>query len=257
MKTTQVWLGFLITLLFVIACSPQPSNTPSAITEAPTTENPPATPVEPADIIFRNGIIITIDTAYPIAEALAVRGQVIQAVGTDEEISAYQGDSTIVIDLDGHAIMPGIVDGHSHYVRNAYQAGVPLDEIMNNLLRFGLTGDTEMHSSDEFINDMLLAEQNGEIKVRLNIFGEYNCGTLENGKSVECISWYRDNPPILDPSRMVRIPGVKVSRMALGHLRVDAHIIPSPGRQMSRRSGRKSGRHVKILMVIYIWTKRS
>ncbi len=210
MKTTKVWLGLLITLLLIIACSAQPSVTPPLMTETPATEITLATQEEPADIIFRNGVIITMETSQPVAEAVAIRGQVIQAVGTDEEISAYQGAGTVVIDLHGQALLPGIVDGHSHYVRNAYEAGVPLAEIMNNLLRFGITGDTEMHSVDEFINAMLQAEQNGAIKVRLNIFGEYNCGTLENGKSVVCVSWYQSNPPILDPSRMVRIPGVKI-----------------------------------------------
>jgi hypothetical protein len=56
----------------------------------------------------------------------------------------------------------------------------------------------------------LQAEKKGEIQVRMNIFAEYNCGFLQDGKSAECISWYRKNPPILDPSRMVRIPGVKI-----------------------------------------------
>ncbi len=56
-----------------------------------------------------------------------------------------------------------------------------------------------------------LAERNGEIDVRMNIFGEYNCGFLDdNGKSIECISWYRNNDPILDVDHMVRIPGVKI-----------------------------------------------
>ena len=203
-------------LVFTVSCSlpkDEPSPTPQ-VTQEPTREaTPTAEPIscpETADIIFHNGNIITIEKSQPIAQAISIRGSLILAVGTDEEILACQGPGTTVIDLHGKTIMPGISDGHSHYVRNAFEAGVPLEEIQYNLLRFGLTGDTEMHSVDQFIHDMLQAEQNGELDIRLNIFASYNCGFLEDGKSIECISWYKDNPPILDPTRMVRIPGVKI-----------------------------------------------
>jgi len=198
------------------AVDASPAAVPALPTESPIPPEPPlpATPMrppqEPADTIFYRGNIITMDRGQPLVEALAIRGNLIQAVGFNEEILVYQGEATILIDLQGKTIMPGITDGHSHYVRNAFEADVPLEEIQHNLLRFGLTGDTEMHSSDQFIHDMLQAELDGKIDIRLNIFGEYNCGTLENGRSIECISWYKDNPPILDPARMVRVPGVKI-----------------------------------------------
>ena len=51
----------------------------------------------------------------------------------------------------------------------------------------------------------------------MNIFAEYNCPFLENGKTIECISWYKDNYPILDPTHMVRIPGVKIFVDGAGH----------------------------------------
>ena len=212
-----VFQGMLaICLVFTVSCSvpevepsPPPQVTQEPTQEATATAEPAFCP-EAADIIFHNGNIITIEKSQPIAEAISIHGSLILAVGTDEEVLACLGPGTTVIDLHGKTIMPGISDGHSHYVRNAFEAGVPLEEIQYNLLRFGLTGDTEMHSVDQFINDMLQAEQNGELDVRLNIFASYNCGFLEDGKSIECISWYKDNPPILDPTRMVRIPGVKI-----------------------------------------------
>ena len=166
--------------------------------------------VEPADIIFHNGVIITIESSQPTAQALAVRGNIIQAVGSESEVLAYQGPETVMIDLQGQALMPGFEDGHLHYTRNKWGDGAPIPGLMADMASFGLTSITEMHSTDEYINAMLQAEANGEIDVRVNIFGEYNCGFLENGKSIECPSWYLDNDPLLDPTHLVRIPGVKI-----------------------------------------------
>jgi len=173
----------------------------------PEVKSPPS---DPADIIFHNGNVITIEKSQPLADALAIRGNLIQAVGTEEEVMAYQGAETVVIDLQGNTLMPGFVEGHTHYTRNGWGDGLSLESMMQNMLAFGLTSITEMHSTDDYIAAMLAAEQNGEVEVRMNIFGSYNCGFLENGKSIECPSWYLDNDPILDPDQMVRIPGVKI-----------------------------------------------
>ena len=179
------------------------------ITVTATTEEP-TIPTEPADIIFLNGNVITIEKEIPLAQAVAIRGNLIQAVGSDAEIMLYKGDDTAVFDLQNATLMPGFADGHTHYTRNKWGEGVPIPSLMNDLLAFGLTSITEMHSTDEYINAMRAAEQNGEVDIRVNIFGTYNCGFLENHKSIECTSWYKDNPPILDPNLMVRVPGVKI-----------------------------------------------
>jgi predicted amidohydrolase YtcJ len=208
-------LAFILILFFINACSSPASSVPSSIpqsTISPTKLQPTqTTPLsEPADVIFHNGNIITIEKILPLAKALAVRGNLIQSVGDEKEVLAYRGAQTVMVDLQGKTLMPGFVEGHTHYTRNGWGDGVLLKTLMDNLLAFGLTSITEMHSTDDYINAMLQAEKKSEILVRMNIFGEYNCGSLDNGKSTECISWYRDNPPILDPNHMVRVPGVKI-----------------------------------------------
>ena len=50
--------------------------------------------VVPADMVLHNGKIATVDAAKPHAEAIAIRGDVIAAVGTNEEIERYIGEST-------------------------------------------------------------------------------------------------------------------------------------------------------------------
>ena len=70
---------------------------------------------EPADLVLVKGKIVTVDEAKPEAQALAVRGDLIAAVGTDKEIKAYIGPATKVIDLEGKLAIPGFIDGHGHF----------------------------------------------------------------------------------------------------------------------------------------------
>ena len=70
----------------------------------------------PADMILVNGVIATLDEANPAAEAVAVKGGKIFAIGTTEEIENFKGDSTEVIDLGGKFVMPGFNDSHAHFL---------------------------------------------------------------------------------------------------------------------------------------------
>jgi len=72
--------------------------------------------VEPADLVLRGGSVITVDAARPRAEAIAIRGFEIVAVGSDREIAAYVGPETQTIELEGRLAIPGFIDGHAHYL---------------------------------------------------------------------------------------------------------------------------------------------
>ncbi len=71
--------------------------------------------VEHADLVLMNGKIVTVDASLPQAEALAVRGDKIVAVGKNKEIQKYIGDRTEVIDLAGKLAIPGFIDSHGHF----------------------------------------------------------------------------------------------------------------------------------------------
>ena len=67
------------------------------------------------DLILSNGKIITVDDRFSIAQAVAVRGDRIVAVGTDQEITGLAGPNTRRLDLQGRAVVPGLIDNHAHY----------------------------------------------------------------------------------------------------------------------------------------------
>jgi len=69
-----------------------------------------------ADRIYINGKVITLAASNHIAQAVAVKNGRILAVGTTAEINAFKGKQTIVSDLGGKALVPGFIDGHSHFM---------------------------------------------------------------------------------------------------------------------------------------------
>jgi predicted amidohydrolase YtcJ len=68
-----------------------------------------------ADLIVRNARIWTGDSTRPSAEALAVRGERLIAVGTNAQADAHRGTATRVIDAGGRFITPGFIDDHTHF----------------------------------------------------------------------------------------------------------------------------------------------
>jgi hypothetical protein len=76
----------------------------------------PEPPQEPADLVLRNGKIATVDDTMPEASALAVRADKIVAVGSDEDVEAFIGPKTEVLDLEGRFAMPAFIEGHGHFM---------------------------------------------------------------------------------------------------------------------------------------------
>ena len=66
------------------------------------------------EVIYLHASVLTADVAHPRAEAVAVRGGRILAVGRDSAIARLRGPHTRMVDLTGKTMTPGFVDGHSH-----------------------------------------------------------------------------------------------------------------------------------------------
>src|SRR3984957_46360 len=85
----------------------------------------------PPDLVLTNGKIITVDERFTIAQAVAIRGQRIVAVGTNQEINQLAGANTKRMDLKGKAVIPGLIDNHMHLLRGGttWQYEVRLDGV--------------------------------------------------------------------------------------------------------------------------------
>lgn len=84
---------------------------------APLRAQPAPLHAQPApDVLFFNGRIWTGNPAQPWAEALAVTGERLVAVGTNAEVAALRGMRSMAFDLQGRFVAPGFVDNHTHFV---------------------------------------------------------------------------------------------------------------------------------------------
>jgi hypothetical protein len=88
---------------------------------------PARTLAQTADLILVNGNIITVDEKKPRAEAVAIQGDRILAVGSNEDIQRLRQGRTRVIDLQGKTVVPGLVDAHLHFVGLGTERGAWLD----------------------------------------------------------------------------------------------------------------------------------
>jgi predicted amidohydrolase YtcJ len=123
------FLGRLIATMAALATAvTAAAQVPAAHSPAaqPPAPQPPAAqaPAQgPADLALLHGRIHTEDAHRSVAEALAVRGNTLVAVGTDQAVAALIGPQTRVVDLHGRVVLPGIIDAHVHPAEGAQDVG--------------------------------------------------------------------------------------------------------------------------------------
>jgi predicted amidohydrolase YtcJ len=76
----------------------------------------PANGTGEADLVLLNGRVVTVDRDQPEAEAVAIQGDRILAVGSSAEMEALAGPGTEVVELAGRLVIPGFVEGHGHFL---------------------------------------------------------------------------------------------------------------------------------------------
>lgn len=89
----------------------------------------PAQVTGTADTILINGKIVTVDDQFTIAQAIAVKGSRIIAVGKSDTVRQMAGPGTKVIDLQGKTVIPGLIDNHAHWIRAAEHDELRFDGI--------------------------------------------------------------------------------------------------------------------------------
>lgn len=119
-----------------------------------------------ADSVIINAKVITADNDNPdlitMAEAVAIRGDRIMAVGSNEEIQQLVADWTEIVDAKGYSVIPGMIDSHNHLYEHTLDFPWSLKQIPEMLeVRIGAKGEGEGMTVEEFTNIVL-----GAIKAR-------------------------------------------------------------------------------------------
>lgn len=187
------YLPFL--LLFLLAGCTAVSNPP-----------PPPTVSPQQHIIFHHGTILTMDAAHPQAEALEITGQLITAVGTNEDILALARAESTVVDLDGRALMPGFVDPHTHLFNDSEASSdMTLPEVQQVALENGITTIGDTFVTEAFLAEMREFEAAGQLRIRTSLYlvATDNCGRLQG-------DWWKEYAPTQEPGEMLRIGGIKL-----------------------------------------------
>ncbi|HEY5984569.1 MAG TPA: amidohydrolase family protein [Anaerolineales bacterium] len=207
---TRMFVYLVLLALALSAChfplqpSPQP----------PTSTAPHAPPAgAPAvlgaggvgEIIFHNGVIITMSKDRPTAEAILVSGDKVQAVGSNDEIMALRKVNTEVIDLGGLALMPGFVDAHSHLFGDDLLHGRDIEPSQQMALGYGVTTITEMGPAQDLLDKMKAAADAGKFHMRVNVYlgGTTNCGDPLG-------DWWKAYKPNAEIAPNLTVRGIKI-----------------------------------------------
>jgi len=89
------------------------------LTQAPAGAQGAGAPAQTADLVFTNAKVVTVDERFTIAQAIAIKGDRILAVGSSQEVAKLAGPTAKTIDAGGRTIIPGLIDNHLHLLRAA------------------------------------------------------------------------------------------------------------------------------------------
>lgn len=107
-----------VTVAALVGCSRKPASPDGGASPAAAVSTEQA-----ADTIYAGGDIVTVNDARPTAEAVAVKGGKIVAVGSRADVeNAHRGEATQLVDLGGRTLAPGFIDGHAHFLGFGSQA---------------------------------------------------------------------------------------------------------------------------------------
>ncbi|MGD8539736.1 MAG: amidohydrolase [Candidatus Aminicenantes bacterium] len=105
----------------------------------------------PADLVLFGGKVATVDEAFSIKEAVAVRGNKIVFVGSNEEVQDYIYPNTTVVDCRGKLVLPGLIDAHAH-----------LHSLGEELTSLNVTGTKSFEEIIEKVAERIASSEPGE-----------------------------------------------------------------------------------------------
>ena len=145
------------------------------------------------DAIYYNGKILTVDTNFSTVNALAVKEGRILATGSTEEMRKLEGNNTKLFDLKGHTVIPGLIDNHIHFMRDALR--------WSNETR--LDGVTSRKEALQIISDKAKGLKPGQPILVLGGWGELQFADKPGAFTTEELDQVApSNPVILQKSYM-------------------------------------------------------
>jgi predicted amidohydrolase YtcJ len=155
----------------------------------------------PVDLILTGGPIVTMDPDLGTAEAIAIDGDRIVAVGSATDIARYAGLATTVIELDGRTVQPGFVDPHTHILTD--MGGIEAGQAV--ALANGITSLADASVEPNAVSGFRDASLSGLLRVRTSLYlvrGDV-CGE-------DLGTWYEVYPEDSVFGDRVRVAGVKI-----------------------------------------------
>lgn len=179
--------------------------TPTVAPTVPLTATPTTASAGSADLIFTNGVILTMDKDNPIVESIAIRGDEILSVGANNEVLKHRGANTLIVNLEGRTLMPGFVDAHSHMLFEAPNAGMNMETVQEYAIENGVTTSTESFVDQSILNDIQAFSNTGKIRIRFSLYLMYdnNCGDIVG-------DWYKAYKPGQKLGPRLEVRGVKI-----------------------------------------------
>lgn len=156
------------------------------------------------DVVFHNGFVLTMEKAQPRAEALAIRGDRILAVGDNESVLALRNRTTRVVDLGGRTVMPGFIDSHAHWFGDGWMVGLHAYTAMEAALRRGWTSINEQFVDRQRLEVLRALDTHGQLRLRVNAYLPVNFEDEKFG------DWYLGFQPRQAYSPRLRLAGIKL-----------------------------------------------
>lgn len=167
--------------------------------------SPPQSETGAADLIYYNGRVLTMEKSQPTAQAIAIKGERILAVGSDSDVMHFKGASTRLIDLKGMTLTPGFIDSHAHRIGDRWHFGeVSAEQMMAEALSQGWTSLHELFVSDQRLEELVSIDRANAMPLRVSTY-------LTMNFEYEYTRWWQAYQPLHQYSPYLQIAGLKIT----------------------------------------------
>lgn len=157
------------------------------------------------DIIYYNGYVISMDPAIGVQDAIAIKDDKIQRIGSSKVVLRTAGRNTIKIDLKRRTILPGFVDAHSHLFQLEAETSSSLKGVQYEYFKNGITTVGQPAVVESVLNNIQDFAASGDLQMNIDLYLMYNSNCNEPAND-----WFLAYPPTTSSEAKLRIAGVKI-----------------------------------------------